>query len=178
MSVAAVYAKALFESLGSPGTGDQVEKEMQGFADTVEGHAELRSVLAGPIATPTEKAAMIKEIATKLNLSSVTQQFLNLLARKERLAILKEIVSAFKVMRLQSAGGLLGQLEAAESISESDVDALAQSFTKKLGKKVAFTVSVNPELLAGMRVTVGGTTYDGSLKTQLSRLRDEVLARA
>lgn len=178
MSVASVYAKALFESLSSPGTGDQVEKEMNGFAETVEGHADLRNVLYGPIATATEKANMIKEIAGKLGLSPVTQQFLNLLVKKERLGITKEIASAFRVLRLQSAGGVLGKLVAAEPISDSDVEALAQSFTKKLGKKVAFTVSVNPELLAGMRVTVGGTTYDGSLQSQLSRLRDEVLAKA
>jgi F0F1-type ATP synthase delta subunit len=43
-----------------------------------------------------------------------------------------------------------------------------------LGRKVAFRVSTDPSLLAGVRVTVSGVTYDGTLKAQLEQLKDKI----
>ena len=58
--------------------------------------------------------------------------------------------------------------------TQEDVEALAKAFGKKLNKRVAFHVSTDPSLLAGMKVTVNGVTYDGTLRSQLQKLRDQI----
>ncbi len=81
---------------------------------------------------------------------------------------------AFHVIRLAAEGGVAGRLEVAEVISEADVSQLAKAFSEKFGKKVAFRVSQDPSLLAGIKVTVNGVTYDGTLRAQIQKLRDRV----
>jgi hypothetical protein len=55
--------------------------------------------------------------------------------------------------------------------------ALSVAFGARIGRKVSFETHEDPSLLAGVKVTVGGVTYDGTMRSQLSRLR-ETLSRA
>jgi F-type H+-transporting ATPase subunit delta len=43
------------------------------------------------------------------------------------------------------------------------------------GKKVELSVSVDPALLGGVVAKIGSTVYDGSVKTQLQRMRQELV---
>ncbi len=45
---------------------------------------------------------------------------------------------------------------------------------KLTGRKVRLTEQVDPELIGGAVTTVGSTVYDGSLRTQLSKLRRQM----
>jgi F-type H+-transporting ATPase subunit delta len=87
-----------------------------------------------------------------------------------------EIRNAYRSVRLEAEGGVSGRLVSADPLSESDIKGLADAFQRKLGKPVAFRVSTDPSLLAGMKVIVNGVTYDGTLKSQLQQLRDLVVA--
>jgi F-type H+-transporting ATPase subunit delta len=40
---------------------------------------------------------------------------------------------------------------------------------------VELSVSVDPELLGGVVATIGSTVYDGSVRTQLQRMRQELV---
>lgn len=179
MSVAKAYAKALYEA-AAEGKGqtelsktcEELEKQLHAFSSAVNGAKESQIVLEGPITTAREKAALITTIAEKLGLHPLLGRFLILMAHKERLGILAEVADVFTDVRLGAEGGVSGKVVSAESMSEADVDSLAKAFTKKLGKKVAFQVSTDPSLLAGVKVTVNGVTYDGSLRSQLEQLRD------
>ena len=84
-----------------------------------------------------------------------------------------ELANGFSRVRIESSGGELGVLESSDPLSDADVQQLAEAFTRRLGRKVVFEKKTRPGLLAGVKVTVGGTTYDGTLRAQLNRLRDK-----
>jgi F-type H+-transporting ATPase subunit delta len=88
--------------------------------------------------------------------------------------MLPEVRDTFSEVRLNAEGGVTGKLVSAEPMTDADVQSLSAAFTRKLGRKVAFRVSTDPGLLAGVRVTVNGVTYDGTLKAQLEQLRDKI----
>jgi F-type H+-transporting ATPase subunit delta len=180
MSVVNSYAKALYEaaieSQNSPEFLDTVENQLDTFLSILTDSKEARAALLAPITNTGEKLNLIEEFSKKLNLNSIVKQFLSLLARKERLFLLKEIRDSFSDVRLIQEGGVSGQLVSAEAMSEADMSSLAEAFSKKFGKKVAFRVSTDPSLLAGMKVTVNGVTYDGTLRSQLQKLRDRFVA--
>lgn len=180
MSVATAYAKALFEAATESGIQgaafDQIETQMEEFASLLVSSRETEVALVGPITNAKEKAAIVEAFGKQMGFQPMLIQFLSLMATNGRMSLIKPIREAFSEVRLAAEGGLSGQLVAADPIGEADVAGLAQAFGKKLGKKVTFRVSTDPSLLAGMKVTVNGTTYDGSLRSQLQRLRDRFLA--
>lgn len=144
----------------------------------LEGSKDARVALQSPVTTGKEKAKLIESLSSKLGLEPLVTQFLMLLATKGRFNVLAEVRDVFVSVRLLSEGGMSGELVSAEKLSEADVASLAQAFGKKLSKKVVFKVSTDSKLLAGVKITINGVTYDGTLRAQLSRLRDQFLGGA
>lgn len=177
MSVAKSYAKALYETARSANQpAEPIERELEQFEKALKGSREASIALVGPLTTAKEKIALTEAIGQKLGVSELAQRFLSLLARKERLGILGKIHDALREVRLLAEGGISGRLYSAEPMAAGDAEGLASAFSKKLGRKVAFRVETDPALLAGVKVTVNGVTYDGTLRSQLQRLRDQVSA--
>lgn len=180
MSASTSYAKALCEAAReTPDYAailDQVEAQLSSFSNLVFKNRELKIALIGPVTSVKEKISLLEEFSKKLEWHPLLKKFLILLAKKDRLPLLAEIQESFGKIRLAVEGGVEGYVVSAEQMNGEDVDSLAKAFSKRLGKKVAFRVSVDPLLLAGMKVTVNGVTYDGSLRSQLQKLRDRFVA--
>ena len=176
--VAKVYAKALFESAtGTSAAGlDKIQTQLSQFVAALKSSKDLQVMLYAPITTGKEKASITQALADKMGTEPVLSKFLVLVANKDRMNALPEILEEFSAVRIAAEGGLQGRVVAAEAIGDADVASLSQAFTKKLGRKVSFNVSTDPSLLAGVKVTVNGVTYDGTLKSQLERLRDRMLS--
>ncbi len=180
MSVANSYAKALYEAVQERGLSaedtQQIEAQMDLFQSMMENSKDAQVALYGPLTTAREKIEVIQEFAKKLELSQLLSEFLVLLTKKKRLSILSRIKDSFGSIRLTLDGGVAGKLVAAEPMSDVDIGTLVKVFSHKFGKKVTFRVSTDPSLLAGMKVTVNGVTYDGTLRSQLLKLRDSFVA--
>jgi F-type H+-transporting ATPase subunit delta len=177
MSVSKSYASALFAAVQSERLDaaalDKIESDLKGFAAELGSHAQLRAALCGPATTTAEKSAVMNQLASRLQWHPMVLKFLELVSRKGRMDLASELATGFAKVRIEAAGGMLGVLESSDPLSDADVKQLAAAFSQKLGKQVTFEKKTRPELLAGVKVTVGGTTYDGTLKAQLNRLRDK-----
>lgn len=179
MSVSRSYAKALLETAQEAGLKaadlDKIENELSSFVAAVGSSAALIEALSSPIVTSTEKAGVASAVAEKMGLTKLTTQFLEMVARKGRAPVIEAIAESFTVVRLESEGATLGEVVSADALKKEDLEELATAFTRKLGKKVVFKASVDANLLAGLKVTVSGTTYDGSLRAQLQLLREHLI---
>lgn len=173
MSLARSYAQALLEST-KPAELEAVRKSLLGLVQLLDASEDLRVSLCAPVTSKKDKFGVIQVLETKLGLPQVLARFLHVVARKGRFAYLSEMYDALETVRLERDGGLLGELTSADEMSPADVLDLAASFSKKIGKKIEFRLKRDPSLLAGLKVTVGGVTYDGSLRAQLSRLEQEL----
>ena len=67
------------------------------------------------------------------------------------------------------------EVTSAVPLSPEKTRALEDSLSKVTGKKVELTVNIDPALLGGVVAKIGSTVYDGSVKTQLERLRHELV---
>ncbi|MGK5087231.1 ATP synthase F1 subunit delta [Bdellovibrionota bacterium FG-2] len=180
MSLARSYAKALYEAAiesgATPEILDRIELQFDLFVKAIDGSKEVKTALSGPLVTTAEKVEVVRAVAKKIDLVPLLARFIELIAKKRRMPALNEIRLAAIEVRLASEGGVSARLETAEPLSTADVDGLVKSFQRKLGKKLAFRVSTDPRLLAGLRVTVNGVSYDGTLQSRLQRLRDSAVA--
>ena len=180
MSVATSYAKALFAAAESqkatPEVLDGIEKELDSVLELLQGSKQLEMALCSSVTTMPEKVSIMTGLLDRLKPSELVHRFLLLLARKNRISVLKQVREAWFSVRLAAESGIAGQLVSVDPMSDEDVKSLAEAFSKKFGRKVSFQVSINPALLAGVKVTVNGVTYDGTLHSQLKKVRDRLLA--
>jgi len=181
MSVAKSYAKALLESAVEAGMTSvqcaQIENQIRGLVEVVSSSRSLEMVLFGPATTTKEKISVLEDLGRKLSLEPLLVRFLDLMARKRRLDLVGLVSRAYRELRLEREGMILGELVSADPLSPSDIEELSVAFGARIGRKVSFETHEDPSLLAGVKVTVGGVTYDGTMRSQLSRLR-ETLSRA
>ena len=67
-------------------------------------------------------------------------------------------------------GGLVGELISAVPLESGVASSVAEALSKKLQRVIQLKEKVDPGIIAGMRVTIGGVTYDGSVKGKLEKL--------
>ncbi len=173
------YSKALYETAKEKGLSagdiDRVENDLAAFASTLAAHSSFKDILSSPVVSAADKVGIIEKTAEKLGLSKLASNFLAMVADKNRTDLTGEILDSFKAVRLESEGGIFGSVVSAEPLSAHDLEDLSKAFAKKLGKKIVFKTATDSNLLAGMKVTVNGITYDGSLRSQLQQLRDRLV---
>jgi F-type H+-transporting ATPase subunit delta len=179
MSVARSYARAWVENLEarkeSASSIEAAYLELTSLSAAIQQNRNAQIALGSPATSNQEKLDLVAALAKGLKLSASVSQLLQLLGRKDRLAILADVVEAIDEVRLEARGGVKGLAESPDPLSERDLDDLATAFGKKIGKPVRFKWKHVPTLLAGVRVTIQGTTYDGSLSAQLERIRDRLV---
>lgn len=182
MSVVSNYARALANvQISTGGENGQRSKsfslmiqEVENVDNILRSSRELQVALGTPVTTQKEKAGIADEVCGKAKAGPLVQKFVLLLCRTGRIRYLNDILGALKKIQIESEGGTLGQVITADHLSADEVAELEKTFSKKVGKKVAFSVREDSSLLAGLKVSVNGRTYDSSLQGQLDSLKRAV----
>ncbi|OFZ79840.1 MAG: ATP synthase F1 subunit delta [Bdellovibrionales bacterium RIFOXYD1_FULL_53_11] len=179
MSLDLTYAKALYGvacDLSSPMDRlDRLEKELVEAAQMLADSKQLHVALVGPATSSKEKVALAEEVAKKAGFDELMRRFMIIVARKGRMSHMEDISHAFHELRLVAEGGIVGQIYATERPDTELVNKIAALLGKRINKRVSLRPVVEPRLLAGIKVTVGNISYDGSLRVHLQKLRDRIV---
>ena len=105
---------------------------------------------------------------------SVTRMLV-LLAKSGKLNLVPELAAAYGERLLSHQNVVRAAVTSAAPLSTEKTKALEESLAQVTGKKVELSVSVDPELLGGVVAQIGSTVYDGSVKTQLTKMRQELV---
>ena len=98
-----------------------------------------------------------------------------LLAKTGKMNLVHELGAAYRERLLSHQNVVRADVMSATPLSPEKTKALEESLSKVTGKKVELSISVDPELLGGVVARIGSTVYDGSVKTQLTRMRQELV---
>jgi len=103
-----------------------------------------------------------------------TRNLVYLLLDGERLASLAAISREVDAMIEARAGRMMAEVTSARPLDAAQLSQITTALEKLSGKKVTVTKREDPDLLGGVVAKLGDTVYDGSLRTQLRTLRDEL----
>ena len=143
--------------------------EMLTFATAVSNDAQLNAYIADPKVDSNDlQETFLKVCGDKLNVNG--QNLIKTLVEYGRLSVLPAISSAFEDLKAQDEGTLDAQIIAAAKPSAAEVKDLVKRLEAKFGKKVEATVLVDPEIIGGIKIIVGDTVIDASVKGQLQNL--------
>jgi F-type H+-transporting ATPase subunit delta len=177
-AVAKAYAKALFELARERNQVDAVSRELAAIAAVVAQQPAMVEFLSRPWVAPTAKRGAAVEMATRLGLSPLTRDFLVLIAARNRADYLGAIADAYRALDDEAQGRVRVKLRTAHALTEGERDQLSARLSRRLGgKSLVIEERVDAQLLGGFVAEVGSMILDGSLDTQLERMRER-LARA
>jgi F-type H+-transporting ATPase subunit delta len=166
------YARALV-SVATENSEDAALKlgdELRAFASLLERTPELRATLLQPTLRPGPRRGILTALAVRVRASDLLRRLLLLLADRDRLSILPALAEAY-ADQLNAERGIV----TAEAVSALPLaTAQRRALETALGKAATIKSRVDPAILGGLLVRLGGQTYDGTVRTQLATLRQRL----
>jgi F-type H+-transporting ATPase subunit delta len=173
---AARYAKALFDVALSENTDlARAGSELTEVTALLTENAELTEAVQRPGVPDHARIKVMEQVADGLGLTTPVKKLVVLLTQTRKLELLKDLAAAYNDRLRAHQNIVRAEVRSATPLSPEKTRALEESLARVTGKKVELSVSVDPELLGGVVATIGSTVYDGSVKTQLERLRHELV---
>jgi F-type H+-transporting ATPase subunit delta len=172
-AVAQRYAGALLSLEEKAGGLDKLEKDLELVASTMREHDGLRHALESPTVSSSKKHAVLKGVFEK-EVSATVLHFLYVLVDKKREEYIETILTVFRERLRERRGEVACHVRSAKPLTSSIRKDLEKSLKAFSGKTVQLTEEVEPELLAGMVVTVGDRVIDTSFRHRLREVEDRL----
>ena len=170
------YAKALFDvALEEQADLAKVDQDLQAVAGAMQESPELLLAVGRRSVTDAARQSLMEAVSKAMLLSAPVTKMLVLLANSGKLNLVPELAAAFHERLLSHQNVVRADVTSAAPLSPEKTKALEESLSTVTGKKVEITLSIDPELLGGVVARIGSTVYDGSVKTQLTNMRQELV---
>jgi F-type H+-transporting ATPase subunit delta len=173
-SIARRYAKALF---GLAVEADRVEAwatSLLALQQVIEGSPDLQDVLSNPVYSKEQRRAIVEKLAAALSLDAAPRDLLFLLGDRNRLGYLSSIVATFRDFADAHLGRLRAKVTSAVKLDDVQAQAIADKLSQATKAMVLLDRAVDPAILGGVVAQVGSLVYDGSVRTQLEDLRQQL----
>jgi len=172
------YARALFDVL-SRERGDltAVERELDQFVALFAAHPELQKVMVNPAVPAPRKRAAVTELANRARLQPVLAKLMALLAERDRLALLPDVLRSFRERVLDHQNVVRAELTTAMPLAPERVSQIQRGLSQVTGRTVMLESRVDPALVGGLIARVGSVVYDASITTQLRKMKDRLEQR-
>jgi F-type H+-transporting ATPase subunit delta len=169
--VAARYVEALVELAQEQNKLEQIKKEVDLFRILSE-NKEFFNLLKSPIIPNSKKETIVRELLAG-RVDEMSLRFMLLLIKKERGALLPEIVSGFQETYMEILGISKMRIISGEKIGQESVDKLVSKL-KEAGmvkEKVEVEQELNDAVIGGFAVVVDDYLYNATVNKQLLDLK-------
>ncbi len=172
--VAKRYAKALVELSHEKNLVDKTRADLAAFAEAVDGQAALQKLFSSPAFTPDAKKTVIGELASKLGLQQTTKRFIEHLAETGRIRYVREMREAFEELLAERQNRAIARVTTAAALGGGEIAEIKKKLESVTGKQVEVDAKVDAAVIGGARAQIGSVVYDGTIRNQLSKLRDQL----
>jgi F-type H+-transporting ATPase subunit delta len=170
------YARALLDVVvKEKGDVHAVEHELAAFIDLFRKHAALEKVMLNPAVPAPRKRAAIAALGKVSRISPVVGKLLVLLAERDRLVLLPELLDAYRERVLDYQKVIRAEVTTAAPLQADRAQAIERTLAKVTGRTVTLATRVDPSLIGGVVARIGSTVYDGSVTTQLRKMKQQLV---
>jgi len=169
------YAVALFDVAKKANRLEQVDRDLTAFAAFVRDHDDVRRAFEAPAVAPQKKRALLDALLDRSELRGEVPQLLRMLADRDRLGQLSEVVAAFDDRLRHERNIVEAHVVTALPLNDADRTSLKNALRRASGADVAMSEQVNPSIVGGFVARVGSLVFDASLTRQLERMKQRLL---
>ncbi len=173
LSIARRYAKALLLIGQEDGKADAYGKELEIVAGVIK-DSELGQVLSNPLYDTVARKNILNGLIKRLKLSKVMRAFLLLLFDKGRVGFIVPIAQFYNKLADEAKGVAQASLVSATVLSSETIKKIQSGLSRLAGKKVVLEVKQDLELIGGIVARIGDLVLDGSVKTQMMKMRESL----
>jgi F-type H+-transporting ATPase subunit delta len=167
-TIARPYAEAAFQLAADKGALPEWS-DMLGALDSVIGHPRVRQVIGDPNVPAARAAGVIIGVLAG-SLTGEAENFVRVLAENRRLALVGAIRGEFERLKDESDRSVEAVVDTAFPLDDAQLAAIVAQVERKIGRKVKTRMVVDPELIGGVKITIGDKVFDASARAQLVAL--------
>jgi F-type H+-transporting ATPase subunit delta len=173
-SVSRRYAKALLALALETGEHEKLAESLDAVVRAIATSGEARTLAQNPGYTQKQRQQLVDVLAQRLALPGTLVSFLRLLVDRHRLVDLPDIARSYRDLVDAQVGRVRGTVTSAQPLPPKELEQVRQALANTTRKSLVLDSRTDPAILGGLVAQVGPTVWDGSLKTQLERLRKEL----
>lgn len=174
-TIARPYAEALFESVRGDARGLEYWSGVMSLLAQVSGMPDVLEAMADPRLSDAQRTALLTGLVPQ-ELPAQAANLVALVVENGRVQALPQVAEQFELLRNRLEGTALARITSAYPLNDAQVAGLLQGLERKFGLKLKSQVTIDPELIGGVRVAVGDHVLDTSVQARLAGLRDTLAA--
>ena len=159
------YATAVFQLAQEADKITAVQDDLHGFIGTLDADEGVRKFFRSPVVDRAQKTEIVRQAFAKLD--PIALHTILLLVRKRRENMAEEIVHQYDVLERNARGAQTLQVTSARALSPGEFDAIVERLAQAYRTKFDVTQSVDPDLIGGVRITMGDKRADGTIAGRL-----------
>ena len=167
------YAEALFQLSEEENISKEIYSELHDVVQLVKENKDLDNVFKSPLVAKNEKIDLIEALFNE-KINNNLKNFLKILVEKGRISSLQSIELTFKELLNEKHNILEGTVISAVSLTTEKVKELEETLSKKYNKNITLENKVDKSILGGVLVRLGNIQIDGSVKTRLDNIKDQL----
>ena len=168
------YARAIMDAAGSPAKANELRGELVTFAKALASSNELRELYANPAVDEATRLTITQQLAKKMKISDFGVRTLEVLVRHHRINDIEAIHSALAAYVNKALGIAVAEVRSAKALGPEEIQQLADTLSKKVGKKVELDIRTDPKLLGGFVVRIGSEIWDASVAGKINKFRESL----
>jgi ATP synthase F1 delta subunit len=168
--ISRVYAISLYEAAVDEGRVEAVRRDLGAFVEALKSSAELRHLLVAEEINDAQKTAVLMELTEGGD--ELVRNFLRIIVDKSRESELTDVYDGFVELDEKAKGIVHVEVVTAVDMTEAVLDGLKQKIESSLNKTVELTMTVDKEILGGLRLRIGDRIADASVRYRLDTLRE------
>ncbi len=177
LSIAGVYSKAMLDLAEQQGEADSLLEELQGLVEYLDRNPELARFLASPLVDDEDRARVLEK-AFRGRASDLLLDSLQVVNRKGRLALLRDIVASYRSEHRKLRHQVEARVRTAVPLTEALRARVRESVTRHTGQQPILIETVDPSVIGGIVIEVGDEKIDGSVAHKLRELGRNLELRA
>lgn len=176
-SVTSRYARALADVvLDKKLIPGRVREQIGSIVQLVHANPDLRNAWDNPAVPSDQKRKLLDAIAQRMVLDRMVRNFLAVLIDHRRIGMIDLIAKQFETELDARLGIAEAKVTSSRDLTADECLAIENQIKQLTGKSVRASYSTDKQLIGGAVVQIGSTIYDGSVRGQLSKLRETLSA--
>ena len=173
ITIARPYAEAVFKLAEQAGALAQWSQALEAMA-RVARNPDMLMLIGDPKVSDEQRARIFLELCGE-GLAPEARNFVALLLANDRLALLPEIRELFEQQKNEREGVVEAEISSAFALDDDQLRSLVADLDRRFSRRVNPHVAVDRDLIGGVKIVVGDTVIDGSVRAKLAGMSAALL---